>query len=138
MDKLKQFFKALKLVTPGGNFDLGLIIYEKKPKLPAAIKVIPVKAGAANLEIFKKMHEAIKKGSWLALDLNTVLPSEVYGQLRLLAQANRLQIVHKEKIIELKQPEKCRIIVMGVNQIILDNKKAYPDLMSLFGLVIKI
>ena len=136
MDKLKQFFKVLKLVKSGGNYDLGLMIYEKKPKLPAAIKIIPVKAGAANLESLKQIYQTLKKGSWLAIDLQTVMPGEVYGQLRLLSLSNRLQIIYKDKIIDLKQPEKCRIIVMGGKQIIADNKKTYPDLMNLFGPVI--
>lgn len=145
-DNITSFFQALEKVSHQGLYDLGLIVKTPKLKTSDLIQLIPKGKKA---EIFKFNNKLIaddlikfiikvfEDKKWGLIELEDgFLPSTAYNQLRLLSINNRLQIFEQEKEINWKQPEECRLIIIGDEEVLSQIK--IPTFLRLFGPIINL
>ena len=143
MENLKKMLKALELVIPEGVYSLGLVINTTGKrimwgKMSYEIEKIDVEEGKDELELLKQIYEIIKAEKWLVLNLKTVMPPKMFTMLKQLSQNNRLQIIDKDEILELKQSGESRIIIGGLIELINQNEKEFQGFKNIFGPVITI
>lgn len=145
-ENIVSFFQALEKISHQGLYDLGLIIKTPKLKTADLIKLIPrgkkaeifrfnIKSAADDLIRF--IVKIFQEKKWGLIELEDgFLPSRAYNQLRLLSINNRLQIFEQEKEINLKQPEECRLIIIGNEEVLSQIK--IPTFLRLFGPIINL
>jgi len=145
-ENMVAFFEAIDKASHQGLYDLGLIVKTPKLKISDLIKLIP-KGKKAEIfrfniketvdELIKFIIKAFKEKKWGLIELEDgFLPSRAYNQLRLLSINNRLQIFEQEKEMNLKQPEECRLIIVGDEEVLSQIK--IPTFLRLFGPIINL
>jgi len=143
MQKLEKFIKSLELVKTEGKYDLGLVINKSGRDLVWE-KIIPnsVKAEVFyeenEAETLKAVQNVFKSGRWLILELKDGLSAELYAQLRSLSSRNRFQYIEGNEIKDIKMPDKTRIVVEGLEEVLDKINEVYPEFKNIFGPIIEI
>lgn len=102
-------------------------------KLPFKTAKIEVDDKSDELELLKQAYQALKSGQWLVLELKAAMPERLFAALRQLSLNNHLQIIHKDKMIEIRQTAKSRLIAIGSPEAIKENEAAFAGFKNLFG-----
>jgi len=141
MQKIKKMLKALDLVAPQGVYAMGLIVNktEKKimwNKMPYEIKKVDIDENKDEIDLLKNIFAVLKYEKWLVLDLKIEMPSRIFAALKQLSLSNHIQFTENDKLIELKQPEKSRVVVICNYAVTKKNEEEYAGFKNLFGPVI--
>lgn len=135
----EKFFNALKKVRVNGRWSLGLIIGSGQAldfnALGEKIEKIKINSALTIEKIIKKSAKAIKEKKWLILEIKSDLPPELFKQLKLLSEQNRLQSPNGESI---RLTDETRIVVLIDRETLKTVEKKYPDFKYLFGPIINV
>lgn len=145
-ENIASFFQALDRVSHQELYDLGLIVKSSKLKTLDLIKPV-LKGKKAEIfrfnikstadDLIKFIIKVFQAKKWGLIELEDgFLPSKAYNQLRMLSINNHLQIFEQEKEINLKQPEECRLIIIGNEEVLSQIK--IPTFLRLFGPIINL
>lgn len=138
--ELEKFVQALALIKTDDRWSMGLITNRSgeeidwQKKLGQKVSRVEVTEDKSDRELTEEIRTVLIGDKWLVLDLKTTITNEIYKMLRLLSMSNRLQIIGQSEIENIKQSDKTRVVVTGINEIISKIGENYPDFTKLFGL----
>lgn len=139
MITLEKFFNALKKIKIDGRWSLGLIIGSVGNfdfSAPGEkVEKIKINSALTTEKIVKKMTKALKEKKWMILEIKDDLASEMFSQLKLLSEQNRMQSPDGEVV---RLADETRVIVLIDRETLKAIEKKYPDFKYLFGPIISI